>query len=444
MSHILYPTTNLSAIEQLKFTHGKGIYLYDAHGKQYLEGLGGLWCTALGYGNEELVETITEQYRTLSYSHLFGGKTHQPAMDLADKLSDIIDIKDAKVFFGNSGSDANDSLIKIVRYYNQVRGCPEKYKIIARDSAYHGVTMTSASLTGLTASHTNFNLPFEALGVLRVDAPHYYRHAKSGESEDEFCDRLIAQIETLIEHEGADTIAAFIAEPVNGAGGVIVPPRHYFSRLQKLLNEHDILLMDDEVICGFGRTGNDFGSTTFDFSPDTMTLAKGLSSAYFPISASVISGDIYEHIEKGSNDVGVFGHGFTYSGHPVGCAAALKTIEIYERDKLYNTAFKLGEYLHTQLQQLFADNPFVGEIRGIGLIAAVEFVKDRDRNIPFTDNSFAIECQQKCEQNGLILRALGNNTLAICPPLIISKTQIDELLEKLILSVNQIIEARGL
>jgi len=442
MSNILYPTTNLTDLEKFKFSSGSGVYVYDDHGKCYLEGVAGLWCASLGFENEELIDAIHQQYQSLPYSHMFGGKTHQPAIDLAGKLSEMVDIDDAKIFFGNSGSDANDSLLKIVRYYNQIKGRPEKFKVIARESAYHGVTMASASLTGLASSHRNFNLPFDALGVLRVDAPHYYRNSLPGESEHEFCDRLINQIDLLVQQEGSDTIAAFIAEPVSGAGGVIVPPENYFPRLQELLIENDILFLDDEVICGFGRTGNDFGSTTFGFKPDTMTLAKGLSSAYFPISASVISGDIYDHLLQGSSDGDVFGHGFTYSGHPVGCAAALKTIEICERDKLFDNASKMGDYMHSRLKNVFANHEFVGEIRGVGLIAGIEFVKNKLDREPFPDNSFVTVCQSVCEMNGLILRALPNNTMAISPPIIITESEIDVLIDILEISLMQTIKIK--
>lgn len=439
MSSVLYPSTNLCAPEQIKFSKGKGIYVYDDKGKKYIEGLAGLWCASLGYGNEELVEAISGQLERLSYSHLFGGKTHQEGIDLADKLSEMVNISGAKVFFGNSGSDANDSLVKIVRYYNHILGTPEKRKIISRHNAYHGLTVAAASLTGLAANHAHFNLPFDALGILRIDAPHYYRNGLNGESESAFCDRLINQLEELIDTEGAETIAAFIAEPINGAGGVIVPPRDYFPRVQRLLRDNNILFLDDEVICAFGRTGKDFGATMFGFQPDTMTLAKGLSSAYFPISACVISGEIHDQLVKGSSEVGVFGHGFTYSGHPVGCVAALKTLEIYERDNLYLSAAENGDYMHAKLAAAFKDNGFVGEIRGVGLIAGIQFVAEKEKKEFFNDNQFVVRCQKQCEDNGLIVRALADNTLAICPPLIISRRQIDELVEILYRSVNQVI-----
>ena len=438
MNSLLYPATNPTAIEQLKLASGTGIYVTDDKGKQYIEGMAGLWCSSLGYGNEELIETITKQLETLSYSHMFGGKTHQVGIDLADKLSEMVNIKGAKVFFGSSGSDANDSLVKLVSYYNAVRGKPQKRKILARQSAYHGVSLAAASLTGLPVFHTNFNLPLDALGVVRLDAPHYYRNGLEGETQAQFCDRLIDQIEQVIAREGADTIAAFIAEPINGAGGVIVPPEGYFRRVQALLKKHDILFLDDEVICAFGRTGNDFGATTFGFEPDTMTLAKGLSSAYFPISASIISGDIYDQVVKGSSKVGVFGHGYTYSGHPVGCAAALKTLEIYERDQLFNVAAERGAYLHQKLRDTFSANNNVGEIRGAGLLAGIHFVESAEKKAFFDNNDFVLKVQKQCEANGLILRALADNTLAICPPLIITNEQIDQLVEILALSLNQV------
>jgi len=439
MTNILYPTTNLHAVEQLKLAKGDGIYVYDDKGKKYIEGMSGLWCASLGYGNEELIETIKLQLEKLSYSHLFGGKTHQPGMDLADKLSDIVDIEGARVFFGNSGSDANDTLVKLLRYHNLSQGRPEKRKIISRELGYHGVTVAAASLTGLQSSHTNFDLPFDSLGILRVDAPHYYRNGLDGETEDQFVGRLVGQLEEVIDREGADTIAAFIAEPINGAGGVIVPPHGYFARIQKVLKDNDILFLDDEVICAFGRTGNDFGATTFDLKPDMMTLAKGLSSAYFPISASVISGEMFDSIKDYSERAGVFGHGYTYSGHPVGCAAAAKASEIYERDGLYSIAAKAGKYMHELLAKTFADNSFVGEVRGIGLIAGIQFVSNREKRDFFIGNEFVKACQKLCEENGLIVRALPDNTIAICPPLIITNTQIEELVSILSFSVEQTI-----
>jgi adenosylmethionine-8-amino-7-oxononanoate aminotransferase len=259
MTSLVYPTTNLTQIEQLTIVRGDGIYVYDQHGQRYLEGLAALWCSALGYGNQELIEAITAQLRTLPYSHMFGGRTHQVAMELADRLSEMVPLDQARIFFANSGSEANDSQIKMLHYYFNVIGKPEKKKIITLDRSYHGVTVASAALTSLPAMHTHFDIPVEALGILRAETPHYYHGHREGESEQDYVDRLLVDLRQLIEQQGPETIAAFVAEPIGGASGVVVAPDSYFPALEKLLAEYDILFWADEVICGFGRTGNDFG-----------------------------------------------------------------------------------------------------------------------------------------------------------------------------------------
>ena len=439
MNSIIYPTTNLRHVEELNIVRGEGIYVYDADGKQYLEGLAGLWCASLGYGNEELIDAIDSQLKTLSYSHLFGGRTHQVVMDLADKLTGMVPVESGTVFFANSGSEANDSHMKMLRYYFNVTGEPQKKKIIALERSYHGVTMASAALTGLPAMHTHFSLPLEALGILRADSPHYYRGRQEGETEGQFTDRLIENLERLILKEGPETIAAFIAEPIGGASGVIVPPEGYFPEVQNLLTKHDILFWSDEVICGFGRTGNDFGCTTMGFTPQLMSLAKQLSSAYIPISASIIPDFMYQAMVEPSAEVGVFGHGYTYTGHPVACAAALKTLEIYERDNLFSHAATMGDYLQTRLNTL-ADHPLVGEVRGRGLIAAVELVANKRSGASFDDGSVGAFAKQACQNQGLLIRAVGGNSIAFCPPLIIDKEQIDEMLDKFKLALQDTLD----
>ena len=429
MSSIIYPVTNLAAVEQLNIVSGKGVYVYDDAGNQYLEGLSGLWCSALGYGNEELIAAINSQLKTLSYSHLFGGRTHPVVMELADKLAAMLPVPDARIFFSNSGSEANDSHIKMLRYYSNAIGKPQKKKIIALDRGYHGVTVASASLTGLPVMHSHFDLPVEALGILRADCPHYFRGKVGDESEDEFVSRLLKSLEKLIFEEGAETIAAFIAEPLMGAGGVIVPPEGYLPKVQALLNEHDIFLWADEVICGFGRTGNDFGSTTMGIKPDLMSLAKQLSSAYIPISAAVIPGEMYEAMVDQSAEVGVFGHGYTYTGHPVACAAALKALEIYERDDLFAEAAKMGVHMQSRLQE-FAGHELVGEVRGKGLIGAVELVANKETGQAFSDGRVGAFAQRACQDAGLLLRVVSGSSVAFCPPLIIEEKQIDEMTEK--------------
>ncbi len=440
MTNVIYPTTNLKAVEQLVVDRGEGIYVYDNQGKQYLEGLAGLWCTSLGYGNCELIDTVSEQLSKLSYSHMFGGKSHQPGMDLADKLSSMVPMDNAKVFFGNSGSDGNDTHIKMLRYYFKAIGKPEKRKIITRERAYHGVTVAAGSLTSLPANLAHFDAPTEALGILRTDHPHYFNGRQGNETETEFVDRITTNLENMILREGPETIAAFIAEPITGASGVIVPPAGYYEKVQAILNKYDILFWADEVITGFGRTGNDFGCTTMNIEkPDMMTFAKQLSSAYYPISASLIRGDMYEAMIEPSAQVGVFGHGYTYSGHPVACATALKVMEIYERDNIFGHASTMGDYLQTKLAA-FRDHALVGEVRGRGLIGAIEIVANKKTGKAFANGAMGAYAIQRCQEHGLIIRAVAGNSLAVCPPLIITETQIDEMVEKLRLALDETLD----
>jgi adenosylmethionine-8-amino-7-oxononanoate aminotransferase len=430
MSNVLYPTTNLKAVEQLIIDRGEGVYVWDNEGNKYLEGLAGLWCTALGYGNQELIDAATTAMSQCSFTHLFGGKSHQPGIDLAAKLADMVPTQNAKVFFGNSGSDANDTHIKILRYWSNVIGKPEKRKIITRERAYHGVTVAAGSLTSLPANLQYFDPPLESLGILRTDAPCYYSGSLDGESEDEFVDRIVGNLEKLILDEGPETIAAMICEPVTGASGVIVPPQGYYPKVQAVLDRYDVLFWGDEVITGFGRTGTVFGSESQGIeTPDLMTLAKQLSSAYFPISAAIVNGDIYDALVEPSAKVGVFGHGYTYSGHPVGCAVALQALEIYERDDIYGNAANVGAYLQRRLRE-FEDHEIVGDVRGVGMIGAVEIVADKASRTHFAPAA-AGYLQKACQDNGLIGRALAGTTFAVCPPLIMTRENVDELIEKL-------------
>lgn len=435
MSSILYPTTNLQNTEELIIQGGSGVFVYDSKGRQYLEGMSGLWCTSLGWGNEELAEVAATEMRNLSYAHMFGGKSHPAAIQLADKLTSMVAIKDARVFFGSSGSDANDTQVKLLQYYYNGLGKPSKKRIIAREGAYHGVTWAASALTALPTTHAGFDVPERELGIIRVPCPHYYRQHLPGESEETFVTRLTDILEDNIVRLGSETIAAMIVEPVTGAGGVVVPPAGYFSRLQAVLEKHDILLWDDEVICGFGRTGNDFGATTFKLEPDMMSFAKGLSSGYLPISAAVISGTMYDAIEAASRESGIFGHGYTYSGHPVCCAVALRTLEIYERDRIFEKARETASYFQRRLKE-FEQHPLVGEVRGVGMIAAIEMVADKHTGKSF-DSPIGPLAQRTCQEHGLILRAVAGNSLAICPPLIIQEDEIDQLIHALRLSLDK-------
>ena len=436
MTHLIYPTTNLKAIEQLTIERGEGVYVFDTDGNRYLEGLSGLWCTSLGYNNEELIEAIERQLRTLPFSHLFGGKTHPHAMALADELSAMLPMEDARIFLGNSGSDANDTHVKLLRYYFDVTGRPEKRKIITRDRAYHGVTVAAGSLTSLPANLQHFQAPVEELGILRTDSPHYYRGRHNQESEAEFVDRIVDNLEALIRQEDPETIAAFLAEPITGASGVIVPPSGYYEKIQAVLQNYEILFIADEVICGFGRTGNDFGCTTMNIKPDMMTMAKALSSAYVPISAAAVPVYMHDAMLEPSAKVGVFGHGYTYSGHPVACAAARKTLEIYRRDDVFGHAARVGEHFQQRLREL-EDHPLVGEVRGAGLIAAVELVADKETGAIFEGVDVGAYAQKACQDQGLLVRTMAGNCVAICPPLIITPAEVDELVDMLTKGIDQ-------
>ena len=435
MTSMIYPTTNPAMSETMVVARAEGPYIYDKQGKRYLEGMAGLWCTALGYGNEEIIEAAQRQMRELSFSHMFGGKTHSSAIELADKLAAMVPMQDGRVFLGNSGSDANDTLLKLIRYHAEASGQPNRIKVIAREQGYHGVTLASAALTAIPTNHAHFQLPFEALGVLRTGSANYYRGANEGESEAEFVARRAQELEALILAEGPETIAAMIAEPVSGAGGVIVPPDGYFEAIQAVLDRYGIWLWDDEVICGFGRLGTDFGANKMGMRPQMMTLAKALSSAYVPVSAAIVQGDIADCINASATEVGVFGHGYTYSGHPLGCAVASKVIDIYVRDKIFDHAATVGNYLQARLRE-FTDHPLVGEVSGVGMIGAVELVADRASGKPFDGMKVGQFCAKAAEDNGLVIRPLGGNRVAVCPPLIIETTHVDELIEKFNAALN--------
>ncbi len=427
---VLHPTTNLPRHRlegPLVIERGQGIRVWDEKGKEYIEAMAGLWCTALGYGVEELADTAAEQIRRLSFAHMFAGRSHEPAVALAEKLRDMAPLPNAKAFFGTSGSDANDSQVKLVWYFNNALGRPEKKKIISRERGYHGVTVASGSMTGLPPFHRSFDLPLPQFR--HVTCPHHYREAEPGESEAEFTARLATELDELIRAEGPDTVAAFIAEPVLGAGGVVVPPEGYYPAIQAVLDEHDVLLIDDEVICGFGRLGTRFGAEAMDMRPDTASVAKALSSAYLPISAVLVPDDMVDVIEKAGERLGVFSHGFTYTGHPVCAAVALKALDLMEERDVYTNAERVGRYFQAGLHD-FEDHPLVGEVRGRGLLAGCELVADRATREAFPASSgVGAFCQDRALHHGIVTRALGD-TMAFCPPLIVTESDVDEILER--------------
>jgi len=438
---LVHPYTNLALFREsgpLVIERGKGVFVYDNRGKAYLEGMAGLWCTALGYGNEELVEAAAAQMRKLSFGHLFTGKSHDPAIELAERLKEIAPVPTSKVFFCASGSEANDTQIKLVWYMNNALGRPKKKKIVSRIKAYHGVTIAAASLTGLPNNHADFDLPIS--GILHAGCPHHYRFAADGESEEEFAVRLADELDHLIVREDPETVAAFIAEPVMGAGGVIVPPQSYFENIAAVCAKHDVYMIADEVICGFGRLGTLFGSQALGFRPDGISLAKALSSGYVPIAAVLVPERMYEALLTESRKIGTFGHGFTYSGHPVAAAVALKTLEIYARDHMIEQAAAKAPQFQARLRAL-GEHPLVGEARGIGLIGGVELVADRRTKRAFEPAcGVGARCVRFAEENGLIVRSIAGDVVSICPPLIIQPQEIDELFDRLTRALDRTLD----
>jgi 4-aminobutyrate---pyruvate transaminase len=429
ISHYLHPYTNLSLHQEvgpMVIDRGEGIYVYDTEGNRYIEGLSGLFCASLGFSESRLADAADRQMRKLPFYHAFGHKSSEPSILLAEKLISIAPVPMSKVFFANSGSEANDTAVKLIWYYNNALGRPNKKKIISRMRAYHGVTIASASLTGLQNNHRDFDLPIDR--ILHTDCPHYYRYANPGESEEQFATRCAESLEQLILKEGADTIAAFFAEPIMASGGVIVPPATYMEKIQAVLKRYDILLVADEVICGFGRTGNMFGSQTYGMHPDMIVMAKQLSAGYLPISALMVSDEIYRGLVSESEKIGTFGHGFTYSGHPVCAAVALETLRIYEEDGILEHVRSVTPHFQQRLAEL-GKHPLVGETRGAGLLGAVELVANKETREPFSPSEgVAAHAGTRALTHGVITRALGD-AFNFCPPLIITHDQIDQLFD---------------
>ena len=428
---LIHPYTNLDQhMEQgpVVMTRGDGVYVYDDSGKRYLEGMAGLWCTSLGFSEQRLVQAATRQMEALPSYHIFNGRSNEPSIELAERLLRIAPAGLAKVLFANSGSEANDQAAKLVWYYHNAIGKPRKKKIIARVRGYHGVTIYAASMTGQPGNHTDWDLPLG--GVLRTDCPSHYLYGEAGESEAGFVERITGNLERLILREGPETIGAFIAEPVNGGGGVIVPPPGYFEKVQETLRRYDILMIADEVICGFGRTGEMFGCDTFGIRPDIMTVAKALSSAYMPISATVISGAIDDALRAQSRKLGGFMHGVTYAGHPVAAAVGVETLKIYEERDIVGVVKAVAPHFQARLRAL-AGHPLVGETRGVGLIGAVQLVADKASKTPLPPaEGIGPMIQARALERGVILRATPE-AVYLCPPLIITPAQVDDLMDEL-------------
>lgn len=431
LSYTIHPYTNLVAHDTkgpLIALRGEGVRVFDDQGKAYIEGMAGLWCASLGFSEPRLADAAAAQMRALPFFHMFNHKAHAPGIQLSEELVKRAPKPLTRAFFANSGSEANDTAIKMIWYMNNALGRPEKKKLIARRRAYHGVTVASASLTGLLPNHRDFDLPMA--GVLHTTTPHYYREGQEGESEEDFARRCAADLEALIEREGAETIAAFFAEPVMGAGGVVVPPQGYFDLIQPILKQHDILLVADEVICGFGRTGTYWGCDTYAIEPDILTCAKALTSGYLPISAVLVSDRVYQALRDNSARIGTFGHGYTYSAHPVAAAVALETLKIYDERDLIGHVQAVAPRFQARLRGL-VDHPLVGEARGVGLIGALELVADKATKTSF-DPARAIgpKAVDKAQEHGVILRAMINDSLAFSPPLVITEAEIDEMFDR--------------
>lgn len=435
--NVLHPFAPIHMKERgaLILERGKGIYVYDNRGRPYIEAMSGLWCSGLGFGDEELIEAGVEQLRRLPSYHIFGHRSHEPAIALAEKLKEIAPVPMARAFFCCSGSEANDTQVKLAWYYNNGRGKPEKKKIISRMKGYHGMTVMAASLTGIPLNQREWDVPVAR--VLHTDCPHFYRFGEADETEAEFTARLARNLREMIEREGPETIAAMIAEPVMGAGGVVVAPEGYYQAIAPILEEHDILLIADEVITGFGRTGNWWGSQTVGMTPQTISSAKQLTAAYAPLGAVLIPSFMNDVLEAQSSKIGMFAHGFTYGGHPLSCAMGLKTIEIYEKRDIVGHVRSVMPRFAERLRQ-FADSPLVGEVRVKGLLGALELVADKKTRQSFEpEKRVATRVADAAERHGLIVRALGD-TVVLCPPMIIKEDEIDTVFDLLRKALDEI------
>lgn len=416
------------------FTKAEGIYVFDNHGKKYIDGFAGMGCVNVGFGRNEIADAISEQSHKLAWYHTLAHASTEPMIRLSEKILDLAPSNMARVFLTCSGSEANDTQVRLVWYYNTVRGKPKKRKIISVKQGYHGATVICACMTGVDVAHNGFGLPLD--GFLYADCPHYYWNGEPGETERDFSRRLAKQLDELIEREDPETVGAYIQEPVLGGGGSIVPPEGYFEDIGKVLKKHDVLFIDDEVVCGFGRLGRWFGCERFGFTPDLMSIAKGLTSAYYPMSGAVISQKIWDAMVEASPRMGLFGHGNTYNGHPTGAAAALANIAIMERENLIENADKMGAYLGQRLHEEFDDHPLVGEVRGVGLLHAVELAADKKKKKGF-DWALNISemAEDHCRNHGLIMHVAwpnspACNSLLFAPPICITKNEVDEVVTR--------------
>ena len=423
--HHLAPFSDFKQLKEVGpriITHAKGVYLWDSEGHKILDGMAGLWCVAIGYGRDELADAASKQMRELPYYNLFFMTAHPPVLELSKVIAEIAPEGMNHVFFTGSGSEGNDTMLRMVRHYWAIKGKPNKKVIISRKNGYHGSTVAGASLGGMTYMHEQGDLPIP--GITHIPQPYWF--GEGGDmSPEEFGIWAANQLEEKILEIGVDNVGAFIAEPIQGAGGVIVPPETYWPRIKEILAKYDILFVADEVICGFGRTGEWFGSDFYGLKPDMMTIAKGLTSGYIPMGGLIVRDEVVNVLNEG----GDFNHGFTYSGHPVAAAVALENIRILRDEKIIEKVqAETAPYLQKRLREL-NDHPLVGEVRGVGMLGAIELVQDKATRKRYEGKGVGMICRQFCFDNGLIMRAVGD-TMIISPPLVITKDEIDELVTK--------------
>ena len=423
--HHLAPFSDFKQLKEVGpriITHAKGVYLWDSEGHKILDGMAGLWCVAIGYGRDELADAASKQMRELPYYNLFFMTAHPPVLELSKVIAEIAPEGMNHVFFTGSGSEGNDTMLRMVRHYWAIKGKPNKKVIISRKNGYHGSTVAGASLGGMTYMHEQGDLPIP--GITHIPQPYWFGEGGDMSPED-FGIWAANQLEEKILEIGVDNVGAFIAEPIQGAGGVIVPPETYWPRIKEILAKYDILFVADEVICGFGRTGEWFGSDFYGLKPDMMTIAKGLTSGYIPMGGLIVRDEVVDVLNEG----GDFNHGFTYSGHPVAAAVALENIRILRDEKIIEKVqAETAPYLQKRLREL-NDHPLVGEVRGVGMLGAIELVQDKATRKRYEGKGVGMICRQFCFDNGLIMRAVGD-TMIISPPLVITRDEIDELVTK--------------
>ncbi len=433
-AHVFHPSTHLGQFSRGEapnriMTGGEGVYVVDRDGRKSLDAFAGLYCVNVGYGRDEIAKAIYEQANELAYFHSYVGHSNEQIIRLSERIVRKAGMGMSHVYYGLSGSDANETNVKLVWYYNNVLDRPEKKKIISRQRGYHGSGLMTGSLTGLATFHNAFDLPLDR--VLHTSCPHYWRHAEAGESEADFSRRLAGELEAMIVAEGAETVAAFIGEPVLGTGGIVPPPENYWQEIQEVLKRHDILLIADEVVTAFGRTGQYFGSHTYGIEPDLITIAKGVSSAYLPLSGIIVGEKVWKVLENGTDKLGPLGHGWTYSGHPVCAAAANANLDIVDRENLTENARVTGAYFQQRLHETFDDHPMVGEVRGVGLMAALEFVPDKESKAAFDPNlKVGAKVSAAALEEGMIARAMPHgDILGFAPPLVLTRDEVDKIVE---------------